>query len=441
MRIAMISEHASPLAQPGGVDCGGQNVYVAQVGRCLAQAGHQVDVFTRRDAPAQRPVVDLRPGLRVLHVDAGPASFVAKERLLEHMPQFARQAERAVAASRRYDVIHANFFMSGWVGMRLQRRFGLPLVTTFHALGRVRRLHQGGSDVFPEDRLAIEDRLVQRSDAVIAECPQDKKDLVELYRASPGQIHSVPCGVDTERFRPLGKGASRAALGLPNDAFIVLQLGRLVARKGIDNVIRAVARLDAALRPRLYVVGGSGPCPDEQRDPEIARLRGVAAECGAGDRVHFVGARGGDDLARWYSAADVFVTTPWYEPFGITPLEAMACATPVVGSRVGGIQHSVVDGRTGYLVPPKDDAALAERLDLLARRPLHARTLGAAGLKRVRANFTWEQVASELLEVFRWVRLARRRPADAQPRLGTLPSLHLVPGAAFERVHALGSST
>jgi len=423
LRIAMISEHASPLARPGGVDTGGQNVYVAQVGRCLAEAGHHVDVFTRNDHRSLRACVDMRPRLRVMHIEAGPREFVRKESLLAHMPQFARHAEQVLQHSARYDVVHANFFMSGWVGLQLQRRFGLPLVTTFHALGRVRQLHQSTHDGFPAQRLAIEDRLVQRSDALIAECPQDKRDLLRLYGASPAQIHSVPCGVDIGQFQPIPKSAARQALGLPHDEFIVLQLGRLVQRKGIDNVIRAVARLDATLRPRLYIVGGAGTEPDERRDPEIARLRAVAAESGAEGRVVFVGARAGDDLARWYSAADVFATTPWYEPFGITPLEAMACATPVVASRVGGLQYTVVDGKTGFLVPARDPKALAAKLDLLARQPLRARALGAAGLKRVRSMFTWERVADELLDVFRWVR-GPQRLRDAPPKL------RLVPGAS-----------
>jgi glycosyltransferase involved in cell wall biosynthesis len=404
LRIALISDHASPLAVLGGVDAGGQNVYVAEIGRCLARRGHHVDVLTRCDDPSRRGGVDIRPGLRVLHMAAGPAHFVPKEQLLPHMAEFTRQAHRLMVHSRRYDVLHANFFMSGLVGLTLKRCLRLPLVTTFHALGLVRRLHQREVDGFPLERLSIERQLVHQSDRVIAECPQDAKDLQSLYGAAPSNIATVPCGVDVERFRPMRKSDARARLGLRADAFVVLQLGRLVPRKGIDNVIRAVARLPDDIDVRLVVVGGASAEPDERLTPEIGRLRSVAEHSGAAQRVRFMGSRHGAQLRAWYAAADVFVTTPWYEPFGITPLEAMACGTPVVGSRVGGIQHSVVEGETGFLVPPNDPDALAQRLELLYRQPLLARSMGARGVQRVRSTFTWERVTDDLLRVYAAVR-------------------------------------
>ncbi|MGE5386636.1 MAG: glycosyltransferase family 4 protein [Betaproteobacteria bacterium] len=416
MRIALISEHASPLASIGSVDAGGQNIYVSHVARGLARAGHQVDVFTRRDHASQPMAVDVRPGMQVIHVGAGPAEFVPKEKLLPHMPDFTRSMHRILRSSVPYDVIHANFFMSGQVGMQLKERFGVPLVMTFHALGLVRREHQGTADAFPRERLEIERRIVRNADCIVAECPQDKIDLMRLYGAKSDHISTVPCGVDLNEFAPGCKIKARKALKLSQDEFIVLQLGRLVPRKGIDNVIRAVGRLDRGMRVRLVVVGGESADPDERKTPEIARLRAIARECGIGDRVTFTGQRQRADLRAWYNAADAFVTTPWYEPFGITPLEAMACGTPVIGSAVGGIQYSVVDGVTGYLVPPRDPEALAERLAYLYSNPALANALGRAGIRRVRSMFTWERIADELTGVYEAVRLPRSmvRPRPAR---------------------------
>ena len=414
LRVALISEHASPLAETGGVDAGGQNVYVAHVAKSLAAQGHRVDVLTRRDDRALPAAVDLRPGVRVLHVDAGPADFVRKEELLQHMPAFVQAASRLVAGSEPYDVLHANFFMSGWVGLALARRFALPLVTTYHALGLVRREHQGEADAFPPARIDIERRLAHESDRVIAECPQDETDLVRLYGADRRRIRQVPCGVDTQAFRPGDKAAARARLGLPADEFVVLQLGRIVPRKGIDNVVRAVAMLPAE-KTRLFVVGGESVEPDERRTPEIGRLRTLACTLGAEDRVVFAGRRDRAALRDWYVAADVFVTTPWYEPFGITPLEAMACGTPVVGAAVGGIAHTVVDGVTGFLVPPRDPEALALRLRWLREQPHVGAALGLAGLRRVRQHFTWDGVAGSLAQVYGELRApAPAREAAAQ---------------------------
>jgi glycosyltransferase involved in cell wall biosynthesis len=301
-----------------------------------------------------------------------------------------------------YHVMHANFFMSGLAGLKVKRALGIPLVTTFHALGRVRRLHQGRDDGFPDERFGIEDELVRHSDAIIAECPQDEADLIGLYQADAERIEIVPCGFDADEFHPVARNEARAALGWPQHRFIVLQLGRIVQRKGIDNVIRGVGMLKTqhGLDAQLYVVGGNSDAPNEIATPEIARLRGIARHAGVEQATTFVGRRGREQLHQFYSAADVFVTTPWYEPFGITPVEAMACATPVIGADVGGIRHTVKEGETGWLVPPRDPAALATRLAALQRDPALARRMGEAGLARARTEFTWNGVAAALKAVY-----------------------------------------
>ena len=411
MKIALVSEHASPLALAGGVDSGGQNIYVAHVARQLHRAGHQVDVFTRRDR-ALLPAVSDMDGVRVIHVPAGPPTQLPKEQLLPFMPAFADFLVGFCRGERTpYDVIHANFFMSGLAGLQAKATLGIPLVTTFHALGKVRRIHQGADDGFPDARFAIEDQLVRESDAIIAECPQDAQDLREHYDSDPARVEIVPCGFDTAEFGPTDRAAARAALGWPRDRFAVLPLGRLVPRKGIDTVVRALARLreTAGVDAHLYVVGGNADLPNEIATPEIARLRGVAAGCGVSEHVTFVGRRGRSQLREFYGAADVFVTTPWYEPFGITPIEAMACARPVIGADVGGIRYTVVDGKTGFLVPPRDPDALAERLARIAHDPALGQRMGEAGLERVHASFTWTRVARMLEEVYRRV---ARAPAD-----------------------------
>ncbi|WP_345245932.1 glycosyltransferase family 1 protein [Pigmentiphaga soli] len=412
MTIALISEHASPLAMAGSIDSGGQNVYVANVARRLAAMGHRVDVFTRQDDPTQPLILPWLDGIRVIHVPAGPPTALAKEDLLPHMEPFGRFLLRFMKRqSPSYDVIHANFFMSGLAALQPVRALGLPLVVTFHALDRVRRLHQGAADRFPEIRAEIESQLVREADCLIAECPQDRQDLIELYGADPSRIDIVPCGFDVTEFGPVDKAAARRALGWAPHAFSVLQLGRMVPRKGVDNVIRAVGvlRRRHAVDARLYVVGGNSVQPDERATPELGRLRGIAAEEGVSDLVTFCGRRDHDQLRMFYGAADVFVSTPWYEPFGITPVEAMACACPVIGADVGGIRYTVQDRRTGFLVPPRDAGTLAERLAWLAADPALRRRLGRSGRQRARRLFTWRGVASDLARVYE--RVAVSEPA------------------------------
>lgn len=401
-KIAIVSEHASPIAQAGGVDSGGQNVYVAHVARRLAAMGMQVDVFTRLDNPYLPAEMEWDEKLRIVHVPAGPARSLPKEALLPYMGDFSAYMDRYFARSEGYDLIHANFFMSAMAALPVARRAGIPLAVTFHALGRVRRQHQAQADMFPDARFDIEDDIVRRADRIIAECPQDKKDLIDLYHADPSRISMIPCGFDDHEMWPMDRAAVRAALGWDPDAFYLLQLGRMVPRKGVDNVIRALARLrrNGTVDARLCIVGGETGDPMDAATPELVRLRDIARDEGVLDFVDFTGRKARHQLRRYYCAADVFVTTPWYEPFGITPVEAMACSRPVVGADTGGIRYTVVDGETGFLVPPREPAQLAAKLDVLARDPALAARMGAAGLRRARKLFTWDSVGMQLARTF-----------------------------------------
>jgi phosphoheptose isomerase len=402
-RIAMISEHASPLATLGGVDSGGQNVYVGQLARNLATLGYEVDVFTRRDNPVLPESIEWSSGVRIVHVPAGPPQAEPKEELLQYMPEFSDWMVRFCRRQRKgYDLAHANFFMSGQVAADLRQRLGLPFVVTFHALGRVRRQHQKDADLFPDERMDIEDRLVAEADQIIAECPQDEEDLIQLYNADPGRITIVPCGFDRTEFWPMSKELVRVSLGLAPDEKVILQLGRIVPRKGIDNVIRGLARLQAnhRIKARLLVVGGETDDPDDDSTPEMVRLRRIASDEGVDERVTFVGRRNRENLKYYYSAADIFVTTPWYEPFGITPVESMACGTPVIGSNVGGIKFTVRDGETGSLVAPNDPDALAERIAHLYRHPKLLSVYRRQAIRRANDLFTWEKVAAAVAEVY-----------------------------------------
>jgi D-inositol-3-phosphate glycosyltransferase len=409
--IALISEHASPLAAVGGIDSGGQNVYVAQVARALGRMGYSVDVFTRRDSAELAEVVPYAPGVRVVNVPAGPATYIRKEELLPVMGEFSEFVCDFSQRNGGYRLAHANFFMSGLAAMKLKERFGTPYVVTFHALGRVRRLHQGEADRFPRERLDIEDQAIERADGIVAECPQDCSDLTTLYRADSRRVAVIPCGYDRSELWPITKAFARRALGLPGDVPILLNVGRLTPRKGIDNLVRSLGRLARAhgIFATLIVVGGNSDLPDAALTPEIGRLKAIAAEEGVERQVCFTGRRSREFLKLYYSAADIFATTPWYEPFGITPLEAMACATPVLGADVGGIRFSVADGVTGALVPPNDpDAFAAKAAQLLADRA-RLREMGRAGLLRVQTQFTWPKVARSIGAFYEQV-LAARAP-------------------------------
>ncbi len=402
MRVAMISEHASPLATLGGEDSGGQNVYVAELAKRLGAMGHKVDVFTRRDDARLPAVVSFTRGVRVVNLRAGPASTLPKDEFLPFMPEF-RDGFYRFAEGGAYDLVHANFWMSGWVACETKRDLGLPFAQTFHALGDIKRREQGDKDTSPPERRGIEERILSESDLVLATCPAEAEDLITLYDADPGRLALVPCGVDARKFRPADRDEARRRLDL-DERPTVVYVGRVVPRKGVDTVIEAFALLPERLDARLVIVGG-----DPGAAAEFARLEALAERLGLEDRVAFAGSRPQGDLRLYFAAADAAVSVPHYEPFGMTPLEAMACGIPVVGSRVGGIKTSVADGETGYLVPPKDPRALARRLlPLLSDAALRDR-MGRAARRRVEERYTWEHVAA--LAARNFSRVSRRTSA------------------------------
>jgi glycosyltransferase involved in cell wall biosynthesis len=401
--IAFISEHASPLALLGGIDNGGQNVYVAELSAQLARKGYHIDIYTRRDNTEVPDIVEWKPGVRVIHITAGPPSYIPKEQLLKYMQEFTFQMLFFMSKHELYyELIHAHFFMSALVASNIKKATGIPYVVTFHALGLVRQLHQKQQDGFPPERTLIEKHIVADANLLIAECPQDKEDLIAHYDADPARIAIVPCGFNPREFYPIDKSVARNFLRLSQRDKIVLQLGRMVPRKGVDNVIRAlgIAKNYTRCNLKLLIVGGESDQPDASLTPEIGRLQQVALESGVYDLVTFTGRKSRSILKYYYAAADVFISTPWYEPFGITPLEAMACGTPVIGSNVGGIKYSVVDAHTGFLVPPHDPDLLADKMcQLLNDTTLHS-SLCKNAIKHVRHAFTWHKVASSVQQVY-----------------------------------------
>lgn len=391
LHIAFISEHASPLALRGGSDAGGQNVYVDEVACGLGRLGHRVDVLTRRDSEEVPEIVALAPGVRIVHLVAGPLQVLPKDDLWPFMPAF-RDALCAFARrdGARYDLIHGNFWMSGWVATALRREFGIPVVQIFHATGKTKRRYQGAADTSPDERIAIEEAIVRDADRVIAQCPAERDELVDDYAANPARVAMIPSAVNTQLFHPTDRDDARRRLGLDPHAPIVVYVGRMLPRKDVRAV--AILAQQTDLPVQLLLVGGETAEPDPLATPEIGEVRRLAVELGIADRVVCTGRRQPEELHRYYAAGDVAVTTPWYEPFGLTPLEGMACGVPVIGSAVGGIAYTIADGVTGFLVPPRDPTALAARLHLLLTDPALRERMGRAARDRVAREFTWNTV-------------------------------------------------
>ena len=390
MRIAMVSEHASPLATLGGVDAGGQNVHVAALAIGLARLGNSVTVYTRRDDRKLPVRVPLAPGVVVEHIDAGPVKPIPKDAIYPHVRTFAARLRRAWTQDRP-DVVHSHFWMSGLAALGAAKPLGLPVAHTFHALGVEKRRHQGNADTSPDSRIAEEERIVREVDRVVATASAEVFELLRMG-ANPRKLKIVPCGVDLDRFTPEGPRETRRA-----DRMRIVTLSRSVPRKGLADVVEALTDVpDAEL-----VIAGGGEGPDLLTDPEAQRLSSLARALGVADRVYLRGRVEREDVPPLLRSADVVVCTPWYEPFGIVPLEAMACGVPVVVSSVGGLVDTVVDGLTGIHVPPQSPRQLAYALKELAADAARRRMLGRLGVDRVRARYSWSRIAAETFDIYR----------------------------------------
>ncbi|HEV2711634.1 MAG TPA: glycosyltransferase [Gaiellaceae bacterium] len=404
MRVAMVSEHASPLAVLGGVDAGGQNVYVAALSQELGRRGVEVVVHTRRDDPDIPRRFELAPRVTVDHVDAGPPERIPNpiDTLLPFMDEFARDL-RSQWERDRPDVVHSHFWMSGRAALAAAGPLGVPVVHTFHALGVVKRRHQGVKDTSPPERIPEERAIIARAERILATCSDEVFELVRLG-ADQRRISVVPCGVNLSLFRPDGPVAPRTH-GLHR----IVCVTRLVERKGVGNVVAALAEV-----PETELVIAGGPAPEElATDPEYRRLIELAGQVGVADRVRFTGRLERGDVPPLVRSADVVACVPWYEPFGIVPLEAMACGVPVVGSAVGGLLDTVVHGVTGLHVPPRRPDKIGEAVRELLADPARRAAYGRAGTERARARYGWERVADSALGIYAEVAAAAPAAREA----------------------------
>ncbi|NJC63408.1 glycosyltransferase family 1 protein [Planosporangium flavigriseum] len=392
MRIAMVSEHASPLAKIGGVDSGGQNTHVAELAVALAHRGHEVRVYTRRDNPDLPDVVPFADRVVVEHVPAGPAQFVPKDDLLPFMGTFGRWlASRWSSSDFTPDVVHAHFWMSGLAALTATSSSRIPVVVTYHALGSIKRRYLGSKDTSPDTRLGLERELGHLADRVIAQCAEEVEELGKMG-IPRGSIQVVPSGVNTEWFTPTGPRKEHSAGG----RLRILSVGRMVERKGFADLIQALY-----LVPEAELVLLGGPPPDQlDREPMVGQLRRLASKRGVADRVRILGQVPREDMPAWYRSADVVACAPWYEPFGLTPLEAMACGVPVIAYAVGGLAESVIDGVTGILVPPRDIRRLAAALRSVLGDEVRRMSYASAAVDRVRSRYTWERTAADVERVY-----------------------------------------
>ena len=406
--IALISEHGDPAAEIGKDAAGGQNVYVRQVGEALAKLGWQVDMFTRKSSPEDATIVEHTPHCRTIRLIAGPQTYIPRDELFQYMPEFVTALQKfQQKEGTNYPLAHTNYWMSGWVGMELQRRQNIQLIHTYHSLGAVKYQAVDEIPSIAQTRLAVEKQILEQAHCVVATSPQEMADLETLV-SRLGKIDVIPCGTDVSTFRPISKVDARKQLGISAKEKVVLYVGRFDKRKGIETLIRATSVLRSQLEQgeeidpqhlKLLVVGGSDP--HEADGTERRRIEEIVTELDLTANTDFVGMVGHDRLALYYTAADVCVIPSHYEPFGLVAIEAMACGTPVVASAVGGLKFTVISEETGLLVPPHDVSKFAHAIGRILTDEIWARKIRKQASTRVQQNFSWTGVAIQLSDLYR----------------------------------------
>ena len=408
-RVAMISAHTSPLAALGGRESGGMNVYVRELSRELGARGYAVDVFTRRTSPAEPDIQPFGPNARVINIDAGPAELIDKDAIRGALDEFEANVRSFIASEGLgYDLVHSHYWMSGAVGLRLARDWSVPHVVMFHTLGEVKKRARI-SEHEPPARIEAERLIATTADRIVVASRHEQHLLSALYGADETRIDVVPCGVNLDLFQPMDKESARRTLGLRDGERIILFVGRIEPLKGIDVLIGAAAQLHEDENFRVLIVGG-----DARAEQQVAELRRHAARLGVDHHISFVGAVEHESLPLYYNAADVCVVPSYYESFGLVAIESMACGTPVIASRVGGLTSTFSDGETGYLIPWRCPEPFAERLELLLDNDELRASFGRAAREAVE-RFRWANVADAVSAMYDGLLAVHPQPRAAAP--------------------------
>ena len=399
-KVALISVHGDPAVHIGQEEAGGQNVYVRQVGEALARQGWQVDMFTRRSDANQPEIVEHSRNCRTIRLTAGPQTFVARQKIFKHLPEFVKAFfDYQHQQETIYPIIHTNYWLSAWVGMEIKKLQSVQHLHTYHSLGAVKYRSISTIPFIAKTRLRVEKECLETADTIIATSPQEKEHMRSLI-SDKGNVVVIPCGTNIDCFGSVDRQSGRAELGIESEDKVVMYAGRFDERKGIETLVRAVAKQEVKRHEnlKLKIIGGSTPGASD--GIERNRIGELVKELGIEDITEFVGRVEHEKLASYYAAADVCVVPSHYEPFGLVAIEAMASRTPVIASEVGGLKFSVVDGETGLLVPPQDETAFAKAIDAVLADDRWRKELGINARKRVEAKFSWDGVADQIAQEY-----------------------------------------
>ena len=367
----------------------------------MARLGWKVDMFTRKVSPKQENIVQHSPNCRTIRLEAGPVSFIPRDVLFQYAPDFLQNfLDFQLKNNFLYPIVHTNYWISGWVGLQLRQIQGSKQLHTYHSLGCIKYISVDNIPEVAETRLKFEKEVLENADCVIATSPEEALHM-RTYMSDKGKIEMIPCGTDTDRFKATNREEARKQLNFKQTDRIVLYVGRFDYRKGVETLVRAVNMSKFRNDPNLKLVIGGGWTAGGSDGKERERIGQIVKECDLEDITLFPGQLGPSNLHLYYAAADCCVVPSHYEPFGLVPIEAMASNTPVVASNVGGLKFTIVNGKTGYLCPPKDDKAFANAIDMILSSTELRDSLGRNGVERMCKMFKWQNVCYNLTDQYK----------------------------------------
>ncbi len=411
----MISVHSDPLAKLGYLESGGQNVYIYELSKKLSRLGWKIDVFTRLDKKKKKRVICYEKNIRVIRIEAGPKKFIRKYDLFGYLPNFVSSfIDYKTANKLDYCLVHGHYWEGGWVAMQIKRLFQIPMVQTFHSLGYIRHntLKKFKAQVITEFeekyRFKIEQEIMNTANNIVATSDYEKKDMVEFYKVDCGNIKIIPCGVNIRKFKPITKTESRNKIKVPLEDKLIVFVGRLEWRKGIETLIQGVSELlkiNPALKKdklKMFIIGGSiGKRGSKLEKEELRRLKDISEKLNVREIITFVGSLPQEKLRHYYSASDVCVVPSYYEPFGLIPIEAMACKIPVIASSTGGLQYTVKDRKTGLTFPPRKHKILAQKINIIFTDKKLTEKIIKQARANVKENFSWRVIAQKMNDLYK----------------------------------------
>lgn len=405
MRIAMISYHACPLAYQEGKETGGMQVYVLELAKALVKMGHQVDIYTRIQDTISPEIVDFLPGMRVIHLPAGPKHGLDKKLLLKHIPVFVKNLAKYIKVNNlQYETIHAHYYQSGLIAIKLKEEFQKtwPLVTSFHTLALIKNMvARTPAEQESPERIAIETELIKKSDRIIDSSELDREYLIHLYNCPESKIDVISPGVDTGVFKPIPKNEALNYIASVTKNKIILFVGRIEPLKGIDVLMHAIKIMQnkmPTLNTCLLIVGG-GSGDYGKKQEELVRLKQLQKTLGISPIVGFVTQRHQHELPYYYNAAEVVVLPSYYESFGMTALEAMACEVPVIITNTSGIA-SLFDKQLSQLISSVNNPLqLASQIENAINNS-QFREQYRKNVRHLIKHFTWEETAKKMDRIY-----------------------------------------